>query len=226
MLSDKGDCPIAEMSVQAHSPYDDFVPDFYRTFPCGQARISDALEEEIKYWDPRFPVLIDAPPGRGKTTFAIKTLLPAAAANKKNVLFISSRVAISAQTKRKALEMTGEPIIYSDYGIQKTEVFDNLGIITYARLSGFLKEEKYASWIRDIQYVVADECHSLVTEASFNRRCELNLYLLTTRFRKAVRIYMSATTTDILVPLAEYMLFLLFLIPSTISLRRSWLEIM
>ena len=191
------------ISVQVHTAYDDYIPDFYRTFPCGQAQISEALEPELRYWDPSFPVLIDAPPGLGKTTFAIKTLLPDAAADGKNVLFISSRVAISAQTKKKALEMTGEPILYSDYGIQKTEIFDHLGIITYARLSGFLKEEKYASWIRDIRYVVADECHSLVTEAGFNRRCELNLYLLTTRFRHAVKIYMSATCSDILVPLAE-----------------------
>lgn len=202
MLSDKRN-QAPPLSVQVYTAYDDYIPDFYRTFPCGQARISEALEEEIRYWDPRFPVLIDAPPGLGKTTFAIKTLLPDAAADGKNVLFISSRVAISAQTKKKALEMTGEPILYSDYGIQKTEIFDHLGIITYARLSGFLKEEKYASWIREIRYVVADECHSLVTESSFNRRCELNLYLLTSRFRHAVKIYMSATCSDILVPLAQ-----------------------
>ena len=52
-------------------------------------------------------------------------------------------------------------------------------------------------------YVVADEVHFFSADSSFNERCEYYLQLLTAKFQHAVRIYLTATSWDILVPLAE-----------------------
>lgn len=52
-------------------------------------------------------------------------------------------------------------------------------------------------------YVVADEAHVITSDISFNEHCGYYLKLLTQKFQHAIRIYMTATEWDVLVPLAE-----------------------
>ena len=88
-----------QLQVRCVTSYDDYVPDFYRTFRCGTANVCDALADDVPYWTLRNPTLIEAPPGKGKTTLVYKELIPLARKSNKNVLLISNRVALSSQQK-------------------------------------------------------------------------------------------------------------------------------
>ena len=79
MLSDSR--PHLRVSVQ--SKFDGGTPDFYRTIALKGSPV-EVLEAEFPHWTPANPVLLDLPPGTGKTTFVYRVLIPAAVAQGKN----------------------------------------------------------------------------------------------------------------------------------------------
>lgn len=184
--------------------YDDYKPDFVRTFSCGEGNVCEVLREEVNYWNRRDPVLIDAPTGRGKTAFVYNVLIPRAIEQGRNVLLISNRVAISVQQKLKIMELQGSPLIgcLTDKGIQQQENFGTVRVITYHRLPALLKEEYNKQWLANLMYVVADEVHFFTADSSFNENCAYYLKLITSKFQHAIRIYLTATAWDVIHPLA------------------------
>lgn len=63
---------------------DDYIPEFYRSIPLRSTEpICTQLEKEIPFWTPANPVLLDLPPGTGKTSFVYETLIPTALAQGK-----------------------------------------------------------------------------------------------------------------------------------------------
>lgn len=61
----------------------------------------------------------------------------------------------------------------------------------------------YEKWLEDVLFVVADECHYYTADSSFNDLTGYHLRLITTYFKRAIRVYMTATSFDVLQPLAE-----------------------
>lgn len=180
-------------------------PDFYHTYVCHETNVSDALKGEVAYWNNRDPVMIDAPTGLGKTTFVYDVLLKDAKEKRKNVLILSNRISLSSQQKLAINEIQeGDlDVCLTEIGLQKQEDFGNVAVITYHRLPAFLHDPKKRDWIQNLLYVVADECHFFVADSLFNGLCDYYLKLLTSRFSHAVRIYLTATSWDVLYPLAE-----------------------
>lgn len=203
MLSKNNGPP--KIKAQVVSLYDDYIPDFYRIFECNSDNVVETLTPEMDHWTTRDPVLIHAPPGMGKTTFANEVAVRRAIQCGKNALIISNRVAVSTQQKLKIMELIQSPLrgMLSDEGIRKTEQFGSVAVTTYHRLPGFLKDPENEAWIRNIGVLIADEIHLVVADALFNDLCEYYLRLVTSRFQHAIRIYMTATPEDILLPLAE-----------------------
>lgn len=185
--------------------YDDHKPDFVHTFSYGEGNVCEVLREEVNYWNCRDPVLVDAPTGRGKTTFVYDVLIPRAIKQGRNVLLISNRVAISVQQKLKIMELLGSPLIscLTNKGIQQQENFGMVRVITYHRLPTLLKDAHNKSWIEDLMYVVADEVHFFTADSSFNENCDYYLKLLTSKFQHTIRVYLTATAWDVMCPLAE-----------------------
>lgn len=194
-----------KMQVNIVTPSDDYIPDFYWVHHCGYQNVTDALSEEIPFWEPRNPILICAPTGKGKSHFFKTVLIPDALEKGKTMLIISNRIALTTQQKREILEILDSPQLryLTDEGLRNTECFGSVAIITYHRLPAFLGDPKNAEFLDDLLYVVADECHLLTSDSSFNESCNYYLKLLTTRFHRAIRVYMTATPWDVLYPLAE-----------------------
>lgn len=185
--------------------YDDHKPDFVHTFFCGEGNVCEVLREEVNYWNCRDPVLIDAPTGRGKTSFVYEVLIPRAREQGKNVLLISNRVAISTQQKAKIMKLLNSSLIgrLTDEGIRQQENFGMVRVVTYHRLPALLKDECNRRWLDNLMYVVADEVHFFTADSSFNENCDYYLKLITSRFQHAIRVYLTATIWDVLHPLAE-----------------------
>lgn len=202
MLNDK---PSHQLKVTVTSRYADYIPKFYTNFQIPGSQINDALENEIRCWTPENPILIDAPPGTGKTTFVYTSLIPAAMEAGKNVLLISNRIALSCQQKVAIMNILNSPLLIrlTPEGIREHEDFGAVRVITYHRLPALLGDPEARLWLANLAFVVFDEAHFFVADAIFNEHCDYYLKLAATRFCRAIRVYMSATTWDLLVPLAN-----------------------
>ena len=71
------------LKARAVAPWESELPSFYRVHPCSSQNVTDALRDEVSYWEPRNPIFISAPTGRGKSHFlrpcSSRTRLPAIA---------------------------------------------------------------------------------------------------------------------------------------------------
>ena len=206
MLSSQKHTPPEDMNVRIASEYNDPLrPKGYRTFRCDTDSIKVALEEEVPYWRYWNAILIDAPPGRGKTSFVYEVLIPLAIKMNRNVLLVANRNALSLQMKLDVMELIGSPLRdrLTDLGIRETDIFGSVGIVSYHSLPRFLNDPENEDWLDNVEYVVADECHYFTSDSSFNDLTEWHLKLITKHFKRAIRVYMTGTSWDVLRPIAD-----------------------
>lgn len=206
MLASQKHAPPEDMNVRIASECDDpLKPKGYRTFRCDTDSIKEALEEEVPYWRYWKAILIDAPPGKGKTSFVYEVLIPLAIKMNRNVLLVANRNALSLQMKLDVLELIGSPLRdrLTDLGIRETDIFGSVGIISYHSLPRFLNDPENEDWLDNVEYVVADECHYFASDSSFNDLTEWHLKLITKHFKRAIRVYMTGTSWDVLRPIAD-----------------------
>ena len=206
MLASQKHAPPEDMNVRIASEYDDpLKPKGYRTFRCDTDSIKEALEEEVPYWRYWKAILIDAPPGKGKTSFVYEVLIPLAIKMNRNVLLVANRNALSLQMKLDVLELIGSPLRdrLTDLGIRETDIFGSVGIVSYHSLPRFLNDPENEDWLDNVEYVVADECHYFASDSSFNDLTEWHLKLITRHFKRAIRVYMTGTSWDVLRPIAD-----------------------
>ena len=206
MLASQKHTPPEDMNVRIASEYDDpLKPKGYRTFRCDTDSIKEALEEEVPYWRYWKAILIDAPPGKGKTSFVYEVLIPLAIKMNRNVLLVANRNALSLQMKLDVMELIGSPLRdrLTDLGIRETDIFGSVGIVSYHSLPRFLNDPENEDWLDNVEYVVADECHYFTSDSSFNDLTEWHLKLITKHFKRAIRVYMTGTSWDVLRPIAD-----------------------
>ena len=206
MLASQKHAPPEDMNVRIASECDDpLKPKGYRTFRCDTDSIKEALEEEVPYWRYWKAILIDAPPGRGKTSFVYEVLIPLAIKMNRNVLLVANRNALSLQMKLDVMELIGSPLRdrLTDLGIRETDIFGSVGIVSYHSLPRFLNDPENEDWLDNVEYVVADECHYFTSDSSFNDLTEWHLKLITKHFKRAIRVYMTGTSWDVLRPIAD-----------------------
>lgn len=192
------------ISVRVRSFEDDHIPDFVHTIPTDKHLAVYSLEQDLEFWTPRSPVMLDFPTGTGKNYFVTHVLVPKAVAEDKNVLILSNRVALSVQQKLSLMDDNDPRRLYLTHeGIRNLEDFGNVRVMTYHRLASFIYNKENETWIRQLKYVIADEAHFFVADARFNSDCGYLLKLITSRFCHAIRVYLTATSWDVLPPLCE-----------------------
>lgn len=173
--------------------------------------VSESIGDQFKTWKAEDPVFIDAPTGTRKTTFVYEKIIPEAINQGKCVLLISNRIAISAQQKRKILNIVSKLAPESIAHITEKpdkEIVDSLAffgpvcVTTYQGIHGLLhsyesNETNICEWFRRLWCIVLDEIHFLYSDSLFNSCCGYLLEKLPWVFRNAIRIYMTATSWEI-----------------------------
>lgn len=169
----------------------------------------DIVTSTTDRWEPLQPVFISAPTGRGKTSFIENTLIPyVEELNYRNnteqrVLIISNRLALQEQMKRR---LEGKPAPKN----KDEEIYHPFrgcaDVITYQGLlcqEGSLMNKQKNPHSRYI-YVICDEAHFVTSDAMFNPDTDEILEAIVRLFKKAVRVYMSATPYECLEYIIEH----------------------
>ena len=173
--------------------------------------VAESIGNQYTEWNALDPVFIDAPTGTRKTTFVYEKIIPEAIGQKRTVLLVSNRIAVSAQQKRKILELLKryDPDSVSHITenpdkeiVDKLAFFGPVCVTTYQGLHRLLhstedSETNMYEWFARLKYVVFDEIHFLYSDALFNASCEYLLKKIPWVFRNAVRVYMTATSWEI-----------------------------
>lgn len=192
------------IKVRIISAMEDRIPSFVHTLPMDKKMGLKPLEDDVALWTPGSPIMLDFPTGTGKNYFITHVLVPQAIAEGKNVLILSNRVALSVQQKLSLMKTDdSRRVCLTHEGIRQLEDLGNVRVLTYQSLAAFINDWKNKDWMNRLKYVVADEAHFFVADARFNADCSYLLHLVTSRFCRAIRIYLTATSWDVLLPLCE-----------------------
>lgn len=174
--------------------------------------VSDAIsDEEIGTWNtwkylypriPPRPVFITAQTGSGKNYFITHNLREYAKRYGERILYISNRVALDYQQKKELAKLTHTNLSWNQNVMtwENIEVFENVTVLTYHKLSEYLQSKEEA-WFRSFAYVVLDECHFFYSDSFFNAKTGYILEQIPKKFLYSVRIYMSATMEDVFEPI-------------------------
>ena len=159
-----------------------------------QRALEKYLDDEYGY---RKVFFIAAPTGAGKTSMMEQTVFTRSKETK--ILYVSSRMAINAQLKRRMLNASyfgGETARYTDTGIMETETFGNITVLTFAGLYRKMISGKFSKNIFDI--VCFDEPQALYADALFCSYTGFVLDKLVSYFSGCKKIFLTATADDIL----------------------------
>lgn len=161
--------------------------------------INEIVGEEYKIWDLGSEVYLKAATGTGKTTFILKTLLPYAVEQGREILYLTNRKILHQQLIKEICDTQGIP--YSGMGDEFIAEFPGITFMTYQTLQEKLEKRERCD---DFYfYIVADEVHYLVEDSSFNPKIQYLLEWLKSRKRNCF-IAISATIQDVLSFLGFY----------------------
>lgn len=155
--------------------------------------------------------LIEAPPGFGKTWFILNKILPQVRKSGGKLLLVSNRVAVSYQQKLEVMKALGSDEIddYTEKGLLKRIDFgenkdnpDTVKILTLQALEPFLRSPKGIAYSKKVSVLCVDEVQYFTSDYFCPGAARL-LENIPKMFNCAVRIYLTATPEDVLVPLSE-----------------------
>ncbi|MDR1090303.1 MAG: DEAD/DEAH box helicase family protein [Prevotella sp.] len=179
---------------------------------CGSQRVADGIGGHFKIksdggtWGPKRSAFISAQTGQGKNHFIENTLLPYVRElnhrikAKHKVLIISNRIALKWQIKNRIkgnddlIGEEGKIYRYSEYA----DVMTYQGLLNNAGHLEKMQKNEISSYL----YVICDEAHFFTSDAMFNPDTAKILSAIVDIFKKAIRVYMTATPHECL----EYVL--------------------
>lgn len=197
-------------------------------------RVKEAIGEDYKKWNNIEPVFIDAPTGSGKTSFVYERLIPDAISNGHGVLIVSNRIALSRQQKLEVYDIVTDPKYkhllegFNLEDLKREEINNEIYMIgpvcvtTYQGLFSLFNPdvsaeiafnftsqklynaEKLRKWSETIRYAVFDEIHIIYADAEFNSFCSEFLRGIPFIFRDVVRVYMTATSYEVIDYIRKY----------------------
>ena len=143
------------------------------------------------------PILIAAPTGSGKTTFALNKLSQIAQEQQGSVLFLSNRAALIAQQKNiKKTSKMPTPSVSSE-SLDEVYIFENVILMTYQKFfRGDFLNELTEKLLIIIRCIVLDEAHFFLSDAPFNSYTNDILERIQ-GIKKAMRIYITATPEEV-----------------------------
>ena len=188
--------------------------------------VSDIIEKDyLKNWSSKTPVFITAQTGKGKNFFIEERLIPDAIENGKFILILSNRIALSRQIKTRIAKIIDALIPnsnlvkkltkYSQEGLDDCSIFGNVHILSYQKFNCIASKPK-DPLSPVFSFVVIDECHFFLSDSAFNKTTYDTFYKIVSGFCNSIRIYMSATPNEVILPILqseEYILKSIFLQP-------------
>ena len=156
--------------------------------------IGDQLDYDLLCWRSSRAVVIKAPTGAGKTWFAINKIIKRAKKHKEKVLIVMNRSPLNLAYKKAVAKMVEKESCYTDEGLLQAQEFGNVFVVNYQGLEHFVRTHKHV----EFSYVICDECHYFLQDASFTDCTGTVLDMIPKVFEFAVRIYISATIEEVL----------------------------
>lgn len=170
--------------------------------------LSERLGDSFEKWGNKTCEFIDAPTGSGKTTFILDHVLPYMADNGKKILYLVNRKILKQQIE-KELER------------KDSLQLSSIEIMTYQALETQIIENQLEIWEEDSQKrgnwgnshiaqktrkmdryesfdcVICDECHYFLADSTYNTNTYLSFIWIIENFYNRIRIYMSATISEV-----------------------------
>lgn len=135
--------------------------------------VSDIIGDDYKKWKNEF-VVLDCGTGSGKTYFCINILGKYAEIKNKKILYLCNRNKLRNQ-------------IYEN--VKKHNLRNTVYVTSYQSLQKDLQNNKD---IGTYDYIVADECHYFITDATFNDYTDISYDFIINQ-NKSVVLFVSAT---------------------------------
>ena len=164
-------------------------------------------EHETRNMKPEEPVFIVSQTGTGKSTYILKVCLKVANQEKKKILYLCNRVALSSQMKLRCIDeennqehmvsgvMVSEMKQYfTEKYIAESHDFGGIDVYTYHSFlfeCGSIDFSQYA-------FCILDEAHYVLSDATFNPYTEEVLEMVINKMKDTRRIYLSATPQECL----------------------------
>lgn len=141
-------------------------------------------DDYTECWQAGNVVYIETQTGSGKTTFVLNKLLPYALEGNKKILLLVSRSILKEQLLKELTDMTAEKsaLIYED-------IYNTIEINTY---QSFIKDITAHKNLQHFDFIVSDECHFFLSDATFNSGTALAYDFIMSQ-ESSIRIFMSAT---------------------------------
>lgn len=134
-------------------------------------------------WQPGNVIYIETQTGSGKTTFVLEKLLPLAIEREERILLLVSRKPLFEQLHHDLMKyLSANGLIYE-------KIIDAITIDTYQSLGKQIAAQRSC---RAYDFIVADESHFFLSDATFNSETAL-IYDFIMEQKKAIRIFMSGT---------------------------------
>ena len=200
-----------EIKARLISKYDDaYCPDNV-TGPIVVSDVTTIAEGISRDLTDYHATLIESPPGFGKTWFILHEILPRVREAGGKLLLVSNRIAVSYQQKIEVLKaLNGDELEdYTEKGLLKKTDFgenddnpDTVKILTLQALEPFLRSPKGIAYSKEVSVLCVDEVQYFTSDYFCPSAARL-LERLPQIFNHAVRVYLSATPEDVLVPLSE-----------------------
>ena len=150
-------------------------------------RVGDAITEEIiSQWNPGEIKIINAAMGKGKTYFVENILCGYAKQHSQKCLMLTPRRVLKEQVRNrsngKVTVLTYQTI---EYRMQE------------AIRSNIKAVKDIVDWLNQFRYIICDEFHYWLSDASFNLLLQYSFDLVINRAQVATKVMLSATCQDI-----------------------------
>jgi len=174
---------------------------FFNNLEITPFQHTDSLSpEETQVAQHKMPVFIKAQTGKGKNYFVKHTLREALLwyGSASKILYVCNRIALLNQELSSLRNELNAP----DLRVSDEElIVGTITFVTYNKLLAMMNTQGKS--FQHYSCVVFDECHFFYSDAMFNETAEKLLPKIPTHFSTSVRIYMSATPENVIVPILK-----------------------
>lgn len=161
--------------------------------------VTDVIKEDYKNWNLGDVVTIQAQTGTGKTYFVKNKLVPYLE-DWEEMLIVANRINLKRQLKNDLFDYYNTPIPTTE-DIDDVTKIGNVTIMSYQQIAEMQNGDNYNLFnmnLNKFKYIVCDECHFFLSDASFNNKCDLAFeQLIIGRHTHSIKIFISATIEEI-----------------------------
>lgn len=151
-------------------------------------KISDLLGDEYKQWEIGDCIFLSASTGLGKSYMIQKCLYEYAQKSEAKIALFVNRDALRRQqieeSKKYAMEKDCHSVLLHPFTYQQIE-------------QNGAGAEKAKQYLRQCRYIVCDEAHYFITDALFNPTTQKSFDFITSLYKSATLIFVSATLDQV-----------------------------